>query len=382
MKYKTVSIFLVFLVMGFGDAVGPLVSLAKDTFGVSNAIAQLLPMTGFLMFGLFSIPMGIVQDKRGKLFVLVGGLVLALLGLGLPVLGGMEKFVFLVVSVALLGAGATFLQVSGNPLMRDVSPEGKYSRNLSLGQFIKAIGTLSTAAIPLVASNYFDTDWKVIFPIFSIAILLTIILVSTAKISEQRTDEGPTATFSSCFTLLKDPYVLMMVFGIFIYVGAEICMSSGMPLYLEEQYGINIQQLGLAGTGLFFLALMTGRFLGGVILNWMPAKRFFVITVVVSLVGLAGLFIGNKVIGFTSAFIIGLGFANIFPLIFSIVVDKMPERANELSGLMITAIIGGAILPPLMGLLADHTSVIIGFLVPIAAILYIGWISVKVLRTK
>jgi len=159
-------------------------------------------------------------------------------------------------------------------------------------------------------------------------------------------------------------------------------MSSGMPLYLEEQYGINIQQLGLAGTGLFFLALMSGRFMGGLILNWIPAKRFFVITIVISLIGLAGLFTGNKTIGFVSSFVIGLGFANIFPLVFSIVLDKMPDRANELSGLMITAIIGGAVLPPLMGLLADNTSVMLGFLVPIAAILYIGWIAVKVLRDK
>jgi len=373
---------MAFLIMGFGDAVGPLVSLAKDTFGVSNAVAQLLPMTGLLMFGLFSVPMGIVQDKRGKMLVLTIGLALALLGLGLPVLGGMDRFIFLVISVALLGAGATFLQVSGNPLMRDVSPEGKYSRNLSLGQFIKAIGTLSTAAIQLIAANYFDADWTVIFPIFSVAILITIIVLFTAKIKEEKTDKGPSATFASCFALLKNSYVLMMVFAIFLYVGSEICMSTGMPLYLEEQFGINIQQLGLAGTGLFFLALMTGRFLGGVILNWMPAKRFFVITIVISLIGLAGLFTGNKTIGFVSSFIIGLGFANIFPLVFSIVLDRIPDRANELSGLMITAIIGGAVLPPLMGLLSDNTSVMIGFLIPIAAILYIGWISVKVLREK
>ena len=83
-----------------------------------------------------------------------------------------------------------------------------------------------------------------------------------------------------------------------------------------------------------------------------------------------------------SSFVIGLGFANIFPLVFSITVDKMPGRANELSGLMVTAIIGGAVLPPLMGLLADSTSVITGFVVPIAAMLYVGWTSIRVLRER
>jgi FHS family L-fucose permease-like MFS transporter len=380
MKYKSFSIFLVFLAMGFADAVGPLVGLAKETFDLSNAAAQLLPMTGLLMFGLLSIPMGIVQDKRGKLFVLVAGLILAVLGAGLPWIGGLNHYVVLVVAVALLGAGATLLQVSGNPIMRDVSPEGKYSRNLSLGQFIKAIGTLSTAGIPLLAKNYFNADWSVIFPIYSIAILVTILIVSTSGIKEDKNKQATAATFRSCFALLKNRYVLMMVFGIFMYVGAEICVSSGMALYLEEQFGLNIQETGLAGTGLFFLAIMTGRFLGGIILNWVKAKHFLLVSVFVSLIGIAGLFLGIKSVGFISSFIIGIGFANIFPLIFSITVDKMPDRANELSGLMVTAILGGAVLPPLMGVLADNTSVLTGMLVPLVAIFYIGWISLKVQR--
>ena len=382
MKYKTFSIFLVFLAMGFGDAVGPLVGLAKDTFNLSNAAAQMLPMTGFLMFGLLSIPMGIVQDKRGKLFVLIAGLILAVLGVGFPWLGGLKHFGILVIAVAFLGAGAALLQVSGNPIMRDVSPEGKYSRNLSLGQFIKAIGTLSTAGIPLIAKNYFDVDWAIIFPIYTIAILITIIIVSTSGIKKEKSADATPATFRSCFSLLKNGYVLMMVIGIFMYVGAEICMSSGMALYLEEQFGLNIQEIGLAGTGLFFLAIMTGRFLGGIILNWMKARHFLIISVLISLVGIAGLFVGVKSIGFISSFVIGIGFANIFPLIFSITVDKMPDRANELSGLMITAILGGAVLPPIMGLIADNSSVLTGMLVPLAALLYIGWIAISVNRDR
>lgn len=382
MKFRTFAIFLVFLAMGFGDAVGPLVSLAKDTFNLSNAVAQLLPFTGFLMFGLFSVPMGIVQDKKGKVFVLQAGLICALLGLFLPIIGGMEQFIVLIISVAFLGIGATFLQVAGNPIMRDVSPPGKYSRNLSLGQFIKAIGTLSTAGIPLLAKNYFGSEWTVIFPIYSSAILITILIVASSRIKEKKNEDAVPANFRSCFALLKNPYVLMMVLGIFLYVGAEICMSSGLPLYLEEQYGIEIQKIGLAGTGLFFLAIMIGRFLGGVILNWMSAKKFFLFTCLLSIVALSGLFIGNQVIGFISAFVIGLGFANIFPLVFSITVDKMPERANELSGLMITAILGGALLPLLMGIVADNSSVLIGFVVPLLSILYITLVSIIVLGGK
>ena len=84
-----------------------------------------------------------------------------------------------------------------------------------------------------------------------------------------------------------------------------------------------------------------------------------------------GLWVPDRTVAVASFFLAGLGFANIFPLVFSLAVESLPERANELSGLMVTAIVGGAFLPPLMGLAADHATVQIGFLVPLAAILYV-----------
>lgn len=157
-------------------------------------------------------------------------------------------------------------------------------------------------------------------------------------------------------------------------------MSSGVSIYLKNQFGVDIQKVGLAGTGLFFLALLIGRLSGGIILNWLSAKKFFIVTTVLSAVGILGLFIGNQTIGFISTFVIGLGFANIFPLIFSITVESMPERTNELSGLMVTAIVGGALIPPIMGAVADMTSVLTGFLVPLSCIVYLIIIAVVTLK--
>jgi fucose permease len=88
-------------------------------------------------------------------------------------------------------------------------------------------------------------------------------------------------------------------------------------------------------------------------------------------VGLLGLFLPTAALAVAACFVVGLGFANIFPLVFSTAVEALPQHTNELSGLMVTAIVGGAILPPLMGLVADHSSVLIGFVVPLAAIGYV-----------
>lgn len=381
MKIKTFPIFLSFLCMGFGDAAAPLTSQLQNEYNLPNVVAGMVTFMGFLMFGLLSVPLGIYQDRKGKKHVLLLGLSAALLGLILPIVGNYSSFILLLGALLLLGTGATMLQVSGNPVMRDVSAEGKYSRNLSFGQFIKAIGSLSGALLPLIAANYWGKDWKILFPVYAVVILITIILVSATRVKEKNVEGAEPATFSSCFSLLRNPYVLLMVLGIFLYVGAEVCMSSRLPNYLQEKFDFDIEKLGLIGTMFFFLALMTGRFLGGVILNWMSPKKFLLITTIISLLSLGALYFApTQTIAFVIIFLIGLGFANVFPLIFSITVDAMPERSNEISGLMITAIIGGAFVPLLFGALADIFTLMAGFIIPILCLVYILTVSIKNLK--
>ena len=381
-KLQVTAVFLAFLAMGFGDAVGPFVGLVREHYQTSNFMATLIPSTSLLMFLLLSIPMGIYQDKKGKKHVMVVGLSIALLGLLLPILGGLKAdepdsfpYSMFLLTVLLLGAGLTILQVAGNPIMRDVSPEGRYSRNLSLAQFVKAIGSLSGPLIPVIAARYFHAGWDIIFPIYAVSLLITLAILVPTPIHEKKDPDSHPATFRSSFALLRNPFVALMTLGIFLYVGAEVSVSSGIPIYLEDKYHLDIQKLGLAGTSLFFFWLMTGRFLGAVILTWMKASKFLILTTLFSVAGLLLLLFGGKSMAIVSISLIGISFANIFPLIFSITIDKMPERTNELSGLMVTAIVGGAVLPPIMGKVADLTNTGMGLLVPLVAILYILYLS-------
>jgi FHS family L-fucose permease-like MFS transporter len=391
MKSKTAPIFLVFLCMGFGDVVGPLVGLAKDTFQLSYTMAQLIPFAGFIMFGILSVPMGVMQDKKGKKFVLILGLAVALLGLILPMLNGMygsrvqfsagEYFSFYVVlaSILLLCAGATILQVVGNPIMRDVSPEGAYSKNLSLAQSIKAVGSSLGFLLPPFVAIAFGLDWSILFPVFSILIVLTLFLVSPLKVSELKDPDSKPATVRSCLTLLRNGYVFLMVFAIFLYVGAEVSMSSSVPILLKSNYGI--EQLGLwVSWAIFFLPIVLGRFAGSVILGRITAPKFFVITVFVAIVGILMMFTSSQTLTYVAVVLAGLGFANIFPLVFSITIEHMPDRSNELSGLMVTAIAGGAIVPLIMGKVADTSSILVSFVVPLFCIVYIAFVAFVSLR--
>ncbi|MCK4818635.1 MFS transporter, partial [bacterium] len=197
-------------------------------------------------------------------------------------------------------------------------------------------------------------------------------------IDEKGRDEGQYPTFKSCLFLLKNRYVLSMVVGIFLYVGTEVSLFSKIPVYLKDIHSFDLKTWGLLGSAFIVLAVLIGRLSGSIILNWISPKQFFVISSIVSLVGILGLFIPQKSIAIAFIFLTGLGFANIFPLIFSITVDKMPERTNELSGLMITAIIGGAFVPLLFSGVADLTgNIIYGFFIPIVCFIYITLLAFR-----
>ncbi|MBL4561756.1 MAG: MFS transporter, partial [Labilibaculum sp.] len=199
---------------------------------------------------------------------------------------------------------------------------------------------------------------------------VTIGLTKPLNIIEIKHKEETAATVKSCIMLLKNKYVLMMVCTIFVYVGAEVSMSSGIPILLKEVFGIQGFNLWLSW-GLFFLPILIGRFSGAAILTKINPIKFLFVTVIISIVGIVLLLLGNPVVAYIGIILVGLGFANIFPLIFSITVDYLPERANELSGLMVTAIVGGAFIPPVMGFVADACSILLGFLVPLGCLVFI-----------
>jgi FHS family L-fucose permease-like MFS transporter len=96
MKAKTVPVFLAFLAMGFGDAVGPFVGLAKSEFTLSNTVAFLIPFMGFIMFGVLSVPMGVYQSQKGKKFILMLGLAVMLIGMVIALFGLTSFWLFMV----------------------------------------------------------------------------------------------------------------------------------------------------------------------------------------------------------------------------------------------------------------------------------------------
>jgi fucose permease len=383
-KFSTFPIFLAFLCMGFGDASGQLVSVVEKAFSVTPFMASLVSFSGMIMFGVLSIPLGIIQSRIGKKNILLTGLAFFLLGALLPVIG--FSFPVILLAVLLMGAGATMLQVSGQPMMRDVSPAGKFSRNLSFAQSVKAVGTLSTSliifliGIKLSSYSWFtisgvdNAGFRILFPIFAVILLITLVFIFPLKIKNKTDESVVPASVSSCFNALKIPFIALMVIGIFFYCGAEASLFNRIPGLLKQAgYENNI-----AGNIVLVLALVVGRFSGGIILNRMKPVIFLIITSLLAIIGNLMFFMPvNPVMLWVATGLVGLAIANIFPLIFSITVDKFPEKANEISGLMVTAIVGAAIVPLLTGYIAN-TSLIYSFCVPLACIFYVLFTALSV----
>ena len=387
-QLSLISVFFVFLAMGFGDAAGQLVSVVEKAFNVTPFTASLVSLSGMIMFGVLSVPTGVWQSKIGKKKMLTIGLILFLAGALLPILA--FNFPIILLAVLLMGAGATILQVSGNPLIRDVSDEGKYSSMLSFAQSLKAIGTLSTSLIlvligtSLMKYGWFsftpeggetiDMGFRILFPIFAVVLLITLLMVVMfVPDNVSKSDEKPT-TLGNCIRALGNPFILMMFLAIFFYCGAEASMFNRIPSILSE----NTNVTPAMGNIVLIISLFVGRFLGGVILQKMSAKKFLGITIAISIIGNLLLFLPyNAFTTWLSFILIGIGFANIFPLIFSICVDHKPEMSNEISGLMTTAIVGAAIVPLLTGAMAG-IGIRYAFIVPLCCLAYLCFVTARV----
>jgi fucose permease len=366
---RALPIFLAFFVMGFVDAVGTLVGFAKAEFRLTGAEAGLLPFFGFVAFALFSVPAGVVADRRGRRFLLLASLAVVLAGQLLASLP-LSSYGRLLGAIFLIGVGMAALQVAGNPMMRDVSAPGRYARNLTFAQFLKSLGSISGPYLATLVIAL-GSPWFRIFPVFAAVTLVTLAAASFLPAAGSQAEDRP-ASVAASFALLRDPAVALAVAGIFLYVGAEVGLNSWLATFLSRTFGMDLGSSATRwGPGLFFVALAAGRLLGSAVLHFLDPRRFFRASALLGLAGLALLLAGGRSAALAGIVLCGLGFANVWPLVFSLTIERRPEASGALSGLMCMAIFGGAALPAAMGAVADRTGVRYAFLVPLACFAYL-----------
>lgn len=371
-------VLLSFFVMSFVDLVGIGKDRVAGDLQLSEFLLGLIPFAAFIWFFVLSVPVGIIQSRLGKRFMLNIGMAVTGIGLILPFL--FYNFATVIAGFALLGIGNTIVQVSANPLLVDVVPGNRASSFLSFSQFIKAIGSMIAPFLAIFFARSFG-DWKLLFLTYGIISFLSVLWLGLVKIEESAPEEK-SPTMASAFKLLGNSYILMMVISIFLVVGIDVGFNYFSGKYLSTRFGID-EAAAQSGRSVYFFGRMLGTFAGAIIFTRLSSTKGFLYSSLISIVSIALiLLIPSRAAAWALVFIIGLGVANIFPLVFSLTVRKYPDRSNEISGLMMMAISGGALIPPLMGIVSDALGVVSGMGVLLLCAAYLLIVSWVILRKK
>lgn len=344
-----IPVMLSFFVMGFVDLVGVAANHMQADFALSDTMANLCPAMVFLWFLLFSIPAGILMNYIGRRKTVLLSLFITTVSLLIPLLR--YEFVMMLISFSLLGIGNVLLQVSLNPLVSNVVSERHLASSLSFGQFIKGIASFLAPFIASWAALTMD-EWRELYPIFLLITLVSIIGLGFTSI-EELDDYSESDSLKSYGRLLGNPLIRLIWIGIICHVGIDVGINLTAPKIFVERLGFSVADASMAGS-VYFLSRTIGCLLGAVVLQYIVSERFFRWSVFGLLLALIGLSFASTLEQlYAVLLILGIGNANIFSILISKALNTFPDNKNEVSGLMITGLCGGALFVVPMGIVSD-----------------------------
>ena len=378
-KLALIPLMLGFFCMGFVDLVGIASNYVKSDLGLTDSVANIFPSLVFFWFLIFSVPTGMLMNKIGRKKTVLLSLIVTVISLFIPLFG--NSFPIMLISFSLLGIGNALMQTSLNPLVSTVMGGGNLASTLTFGQFIKAIASFlapylamwgATAAIPNLGLN-----WRVLFAIYLVVGCFSALLLAITPIHEKKI-EGKASTFVECFKLLGTPIVLFSFLGIMCHVGIDVGTNTSAPKILMERLGMSLNDAAFA-TSLYFIFRTIGCLTGSFFLRVMSNRTFFIISVCMMALSMCGLFFGTtKWMLYAAIALVVYGNSNIFSICFAQALTSMPEKQNEVSGLMIMGLFGGTIFPLLMGFASDAIGQIGAVLVMAVGVLYLFTYTVRV----
>ena len=385
MKKNSLSLILPvmfgFLAMGFIDMIGLVTNNVRADFNMSDGLVNTISLSCYLWFLLLSIPVGIALTKWGRKKMVLLSLAIHVVALLLPYL--YYGFVSVLVAFSLIGIGNTILQVAMNPLVTDVVNSERVTSTITFGQATKAFGSIVAPFIAMWTAVSLG-KWQLLFPIYAGLSLLGLVWLWLTPIQEQVQEQKKTG-FKDTLVLLKDKDILAFFWGIVVLVAADVAVNMTLPRLMTDQFGLSTEKANLCNS-LYFLARTVAAFAGGALLLKVSDKKFFAAGCWMALLGLVLLAVFGKV-GLVPALvavcIFGIGYANLFGIVFSFAMRSKPDKTNEISALLIVGLIGGAILPPVLGWLRDISGSQIAAVLAIAVVwLYMLWLNRRIQRIQ
>ena len=354
MKYgRLIPVMLCFFAMGFVDLVGIASNYVKADLALTDAQANIFPSLVFFWFLIFSVPTGMLMNRIGRKRTVLLSLAVTAVSLMLPLFG--DGYGLMLCSFSLLGIGNALMQTSLNPLLSNIISGDKLASSLTFGQFVKAIASFLAPYIAMWGATQamptFGLGWRVLFPVYMVVAIIAIVWLSSTPIDEEKPDKA--SGLVNCLKLLGTPFILLCFIGIMCHVGIDVGTNTTAPKLLMERVGLTLEEAGFA-TSLYFIFRTAGCLLGTFILQHLSARRFLAVSVVCMLVAMVGLLVSEAhYVIYVCIALIGFGNSNVFPIIFAQALTMVPDKKNEVSGLMIMGLFGGTVFPLLMGVASD-----------------------------
>jgi FHS family L-fucose permease-like MFS transporter len=362
-----------FVISLLTNIVGPLVPDIIRSFELSLTLVALLPFAFFIAYGVMSIPSGMLVERYREKPVMIGAFVLAFAGALL--FASVPRYPTAIVSLFLIGAGMAALQVAINPLLRVAGGEEHYAFNSVLAQlifggasflspfiytyFVRNIGRPGGETKPLVGlmSKLVPPSlpWVSVYWIFAVLVVVMILVLAFVRFPVVvRKEDERAGAWETHRTLFKNRTVILYFLGIFAYVGTEQGVANWISQFLSTYHGYDPQTVGAAKVALFWGLMTIGGIHGLFLLKFVDSRRILVGFTGSAIVFLTlGLF-GPGPLALIMFPLLGFAAAVMWPVIFSLALNSVSSHHGSFSGILCTGIVGGALVPLLIGWLGDR----------------------------
>ncbi|SHF55485.1 Fucose permease [Fodinibius roseus] len=369
--YLVGLILLIFFVISFlTNIIGPLVPEIIEDFDLSLTLVAVLPFAFFIAYGAMSIPSGLLIEFYSEKKIMVSAFLVAFSGALL--FGLFPNYLIAIVSLFLIGTGMAMLQVAINPLLREAGGEEHFAFNSQLGQLFFGLASFLSPLVysylvvnldsgategfllaTLAAVVPEELPWISLYWIFALVSLVMVVVILLSHFPEVERKEDEKVGMLETLELLKQPMVWMFFLGIFCYVGSEQGVANWISEFLSTYHGYDPQTTGASTVSWFWGMMTAGTVLGLLLLKVMDSRKVLISFTTGALLCLTLALFGSGEIALYAFPAIGFLIAVMWPVIFSLALNSVRENHGSFSGILVTGIVGGAVVPLVVGSLGD-----------------------------
>lgn len=401
-NYISALIMLTFFVISFlTNIIGPLIPDIIKGFKLSFTLVAILPFAFFIAYGVMSIPSGILIEKYKEKKIMIAAFVVAFCGSLLLAIA--PNYLTAVLSLFLIGCGMAMLQVAINPLLRTSGGEEHYAFNSVLAQLIFGFASfLSPLVYSYIVSGFHPgvkgvigllyslvpagLPWIALYWLFAVIALLMIVVIALSRFPRvELSTEEKAGPLEAHVQLLKKPAVILFFLAMICYVGSEQGVANWISQFLSTYHGYDPQKDGARNVAYFWGLMTAGGIVGLLLLKIMDSRKVLIIFTILALVCLSLALFGPAKVSFAAFPLVGFFASVMYPVIFSLALNSVETHHGSFSGILVTGIIGGAIVPLVIGLAADHLGLRTGMLflyLTLGYILSIGFWAKPIVTNK